>query len=152
MSIVVKRNRNLFPEFFNNFFDTDVFELPSLVDFNGGLSSSLISKIPSANIAESNEDFKIEIAAPGFEKKDFKVHVDNNVLTISSEKEEETKEEEENYRRREFSYSSFERSFQLPENSIPDKIEAKYENGILQLTLPKKEVVVSKPKKEIKVA
>ena len=99
-----------------------------------------------------NKNFKIELAAPGFDKKDFKVETDNGMLTISSEKEKEEKEDTENYRRREFSFSSFRRSFQLPENSIQDKIEAKYENGVLKLTLPKKEISISKPKKEIKIA
>ena len=85
------------------------------------------------------------------EKKDFKVEVINNILTVSSEQEEEKKEENKNYTRREFFYNSFSRSFSLPDNSLPDKIDAKYDNGILTLTLPKKEVTTPKPVKEIKV-
>lgn len=147
MSLLVKRNGNLFPSLVSDFFDTDLLS-PELFNFEG----SMVSKLPSVNITEGDKNFKIELAAPGFEKKDFKIEADNGLLTISSEKEKEDKEETDNYRRREFSYSSFRRSFQLPENSIQDKIEAKYENGVLKLTLPKKEISISKPKKEIKIA
>jgi HSP20 family protein len=147
MSLLVKRSGNLFPSFVSDFFDTDLLS-PELFNFEG----SMVSNLPSVNITEGDKNFKIELAAPGFEKKDFKVETDNGMLTISSEKEKEDKEETDNYRRREFSYSSFRRSFQLPENSIQDKIEAKYENGVLKLTLPKKEISISKPKKEIKIA
>jgi HSP20 family protein len=147
MSLLVKRNGNFFPSVINDLFDTDLLS-PELFNFEG----SLPSRIPSVNITEGDKNFKIELAAPGFDKKDFKVETDNGMLTISSEKEKEEKEDTENYRRREFSYSSFRRSFQLPENSIQDKIEAKYENGVLKLTLPKKEISISKPKKEIKIA
>ena len=114
--------------------------------------SGLNANLPSANISEDEKAFKIELAAPGLEKKDFKVETDNGTLTISSEKQKEEKEERENYRRREFTFSSFSRSFQLPNNSVPEKIEAKYEGGILKLTLPKKEITPTKQKKEIKVA
>jgi HSP20 family protein len=154
MSLLLrKRNGSLFPSLLNDLTDTGrifspgIFDLGTdLLDVDGSLS------LPDVNIIENGKDFKIELAAPGLERKDFKVEVDNGVLTISAEKKEEKKEENENYKRREFSYNSFSRSFTLPENSLTDKIDAKYENGILRLTLPKKEVVVSKPKKEIKVA
>jgi len=150
---LVKRNGSLFPSLIDDFFRTDLLARPSLFDFDGDLGDlSLSTAVPSVNISESNKDYHFEVAAPGLEKKDFKIEVDNNTLTISSEKKEEKNEEKENYRRREFSYRSFSRSFQLPENSNPDKIDAKYDNGILKLSLPKKEVTISKPKKEIKVA
>ena len=116
-------------------------------DFN---EKSLL--VPDANIIENEKDYKIDLAAPGLEKKDFKVEILDGVLSISAEKEEEKKEEGKNFRRREFSYNSFKRSFTLPDNLLNDKIDAKYENGILHLTLPKKEVTVSKPAKQIKVA
>lgn len=148
----VKSNGNLFPRLATDFFDTDVFEMPSILDFDGGSTNFRLKKVPSVNITENTKDFKIEMAAPGLEKKDFKIETDNGMLTISSEKQEEKKEEKENYTRREFSYQGFSRSFQLPENSLPEKIEAKYENGILKLTLPKKEVITAKTKKEIKVS
>lgn len=153
MSQLVKRNRALLPSIVSNFFDTgrsfpSIFDLDTdLFDFNGGSLS-----IPNANIVENGKDYKIEIAAPGLEKKDFKVELDNGILTVSAEKEEEEKKESKNYRRREFSYRSFTRSFALPENSLQDKIDAKYENGVLTVSLPKKEITVSKPVKEIKVS
>ena len=149
---LVKRNGTLFPRLISNFFDTDLALRPDLFNFSGGLLGGLSASVPSVNIIEDEKSFKIELAAPGLEKKDFKVETDNGVLTISSEKEKESKEENENYFRREFSYSSFSRSFQLPENSLPEKIEAKYENGILQLMLPKREASLSKAKTEIKVS
>ena len=151
MSLIV-RNRAKLPSLASDFFNTGylpgVFDLDTdLFDMNAGAMV-----VPNANIVENEKDFKIELAAPGLEKKDFKVEVDNGVLTISSEKEEETKEDGKNYRRREFSYNSFSRSFTLPDNSSPDKIDAKYDNGVLHVTLPKKEVTISKPAKQIKVA
>ena len=151
--LVVKRNGTKLPTLVDDFFNTRSF-LPNVFDFdsdffdmNGG---SLM--VPDANIIENQKDYKIDLAAPGLEKKDFKVEIVDGVLNISAEKEEEKKEEGKNFRRREFSYNSFKRSFTLPDNLMNDKIDAKYENGILHLTLPKKEVTVSKPAKQIKVA
>ncbi|TAL57153.1 MAG: Hsp20/alpha crystallin family protein [Bacteroidetes bacterium] len=139
MSLVVskKRNGSLFPSLASNFFNTDRFFGPSIIDFDGGLldpNDSLV--VPEANIIENGKDFKIELAAPGLERKDFKVEVQDGVLCISAEKEEEKKEDRENFRRREFSYNSFCRSFTLPDNLVTDKIDAKYENGVLRLSLP----------------
>ena len=151
--LVVKRNGTKFPTLVDDFFNTRSF-LPNVFDFdsdffdmNGG---SLL--VPDANIIENEKDYKIDLAAPGLEKKDFKVEILDGVLNISAEKEEEKKEEGKNFRRREFSYNSFKRAFTLPDNLMNDKIDAKYENGILHLTLPKKEVTISKPAKQIKVA
>ncbi len=153
MSLVVKRNRTALPSLVSDFFNTGRL-LPSVFDFDADLfdGDGKSMMVPDANIVENEKDFRIELAAPGLERKDFKVEVDNNILSISAEKEEERKEEDSNYRRREFSYSSFSRSFTLPENSMPEKIDAKYENGILRLTLPKKDVSISKPMKQIKVS
>ncbi len=151
--LVVKRNGTKLPTLVDDFFNTRSF-LPNVFDFdsdffdmNGG---SLL--VPDANIIENEKDYKIDLAAPGLEKKDFKVEILDGVLNISAEKEEEKKEEGKNFRRREFSYNSFKRAFTLPDNLMNDKIDAKYENGILHLTLPKKEVTISKPAKQIKVA
>lgn len=152
MTQLVKRNKATTPSILSDFF-TDRLFTPSILDFEGGLldrSNALL--IPDANITENDKNFSIELAAPGLEKKDFKVEVQDGVLSISAEKKEEKSEEDKNYRRREFSYNSFSRSFTLPENSMSDKIDAKYENGVLRLTLPKKEVTISKPAKQIKVA
>ena len=153
MTLTLTKKGSLLPSVVTDFFDEDFVTLPNLLNWDGGLLSSRLGRgIPSVNIVENSKDFKIELAAPGMEKKDFKVEVDNGVLTVSSEKEKEEKEEGKNYTRKEFSYNAFSRSFNLPENSIPDKITAGYENGILTLTLPKKEATMSKPKKEIKVS
>ncbi|MFC2187450.1 Hsp20/alpha crystallin family protein [Fulvivirgaceae bacterium LMO-SS25] len=155
MSLVLtkKGNGRAFPSLVNEFFNTDRFFGPSMLDFDGNLldfDSSLV--IPEANIIENGKDYKIELAVPGLNRDDLKVEVHDGILSVSAEKEEEKKEEKENYRRREFSYNSFSRSFSLPDNLLTDKIDAKYENGILRLTLPKKEVAVSKPVKKIKVS
>lgn len=152
MSLVVKKRATL-PSLVSDLFETgryfpSVFDIDSsLFDFDRG---SMI--VPDANIEENEKDYRIDIAAPGLERKDFKVEVDNGVLIVSAEKEEEKKEKRKNYRRREFSYSSFSRSFILPDNSLADKIDAKYENGILHIMLPKKEMTISKPAKQIKIA
>ena len=152
MSLLVKRNASTLPDLVSNFFDTDVLLAPNLINLNRGFLGNLDANIPSVNITEDEKNYKFDLAAPGLEKKDFKVETDHQTLTISSEKENEHKEENENYRRREFSYSSFRRSFDLPENSNPEKIDATYENGILKLKLPKKEITIMNPKKEIKIS
>ncbi|WP_439585640.1 Hsp20/alpha crystallin family protein [Dyadobacter bucti] len=151
---LVKRNGSLFPKLLlNDFFDNNTLDIPAMFDFDGNFSRfGLSAKIPSVNITENNENYSIQLAAPGLEKKDFKIEVENDMLTISSQKEQQTDEEKDNYRRREFSYQSFSRSFQLPENSQTDKIEAQYQDGILKLTLPKKEITLPAPKKEIAIA
>ena len=148
MTLVVKRNGNMFPRIMNDIFETSPFFGTDVLDANMDFSV----QAPSVNIIENNKEFKVELAAPGLSKKDFKIEIENRVLSISSEIEEEREEEDENYKRREFSYNSFSRSFQLPEDVLADKIDAKYEGGILKLNIPKKEVTVSKPKKEIKVS
>ncbi len=95
--------------------------------------------IPAVNIKEENDKFILEMAAPGMSKDAFKINLDNYQLTISSEQKKEKKEKEDNYTRREFVYSSFSRSFTLPKTIDVEKIKADYKNGILLLTLPKKE-------------
>lgn len=143
-------NTLLFPRLVHDFFDNAFFN-NSLIDFDNGIFRTQ-PLLPSVNITENHKNFTIEMAAPGLEKKDFKIEVDNGQLTVSAEKKNEEKEEKENYRRREFSYQSFSRSFGLPDNSVPEKIDAHYQDGILKLTLPKKEATTATPKKEIKVA
>lgn len=151
---IALRTKSMLPsmmtDFFENdrLFDSDVFNLEK----NLLRLWDIDSRIPSANIIENTKDYKVELAAPGLEKKDFKIEVDNKTLTISAEKKEEKKEEHESYKRREFAYNAFSRTFTLPENVLADKIDAKYENGVLLLSIPKKEVTVAKPKKEIKVS
>ena len=96
---------------------------------------------PPANIIERNDLYQIELAAPGMEKADFNVKLDGKILTISTEKKEETKPENEKMIRKEFSYRSFKRSFTLDEKIDAANITARYENGILKLDLPKKEEI-----------
>jgi HSP20 family protein len=109
--------------------------------------------IPAVNVKEDNDKFQIEVAAPGMNKDDFKLKVENNVLTICSERKEEKEEKAENYSRREFSYQSFQRSFTLQEGHIQsEKIAAKYNDGILTVELPKREEVKPQPPKEIKIS
>ncbi|MBN1599423.1 MAG: Hsp20/alpha crystallin family protein [Bacteroidales bacterium] len=107
-------------------------------------------KTPAVNVEETDKEYRIELAAPGLDKEDFKVSVNDGVLTISSEKNSENKEDNENYIRREFGYSSFCRSFTLPDKVNADKINAKHKNGILSVSVPKTEPKVF-PVKEIKV-
>lgn len=153
MSALTLKRKSLLPTITSNFFDGGSLLGPKFFDLDSDLLDfEIASRIPSVNIKENTIDFKIEMAAPGLEKKDFKINIENDMLNISSEKEEEKKEEEENYTRREYSYNSFSRSFRLPENCLPDKIDAKYDNGILRISIPKKEVAVTKVPKEIKVS
>ncbi len=99
-----------------------------------------IGQAPAVNIKETEKDYEIIMAAPGLEKKDFEIDVNGTMITISAEQEEEKKEEkDDSYTRKEYSYSSFSRSFTLPENIDPSKIDATYVHGELKLTLPKKE-------------
>ncbi len=152
MTLLTQKKRNSLPSMISDFFNSERFPGPSLIDFNRSFGEDLSSfLLPDANIAEEEKAFRIELAAPGLERKDFKVNLEGDTLTISCEKEEEKKEERKNYMRREFSYNAFNRSFILPENTLPEKIEAKYENGILNIVIPKKEITISKAAKEIKV-
>ena len=105
----------------------------------------------SVNVTEDAKEFKIELAAPGLQRKDFKVEIEDGLLTIRTEKKEEKNEEGKNWIRKEFSYNQITRSFQMPENILADKIDAKYENGILKIVLPKREVEITNPIKEIEV-
>ena len=105
-------------------------------------SNQLINRtltVPAVNILESKDDFKLSFAIPGMKKDDFHIDMDGNMLTISCEKEESKNEKEDKYTRKEYNYSSFTRSFSLPEEVSKDKIQAHYEEGVLSLVLPKKE-------------
>ena len=97
------------------------------------------SFVPSANVSEEADKFNLELSAPGFEKENFKIVLNKGVLTVSGEHESEKDTPEKNYSRKEYAYGSFQRSFTLPEEVNEDKIDAKYENGILKVVLPKKE-------------
>ncbi len=103
------------------------------------LSDRFTSRVPAVNVAETEGAFQIELAAPGLQKEDFKINVDQNTLTISAEKKEESANENKTYSKREYAYHSFTRSFTLPDSVDYNKIEASYEAGILSLEIGKKE-------------
>jgi HSP20 family protein len=107
--------------------------------------------MPAANITENEMSFQIELAVPGMTKQDFKINLENNVLTVSSEKESEKSEEAKSYSRKEFTFGSFTRSFTLPKIVETEQIKASYENGILKMELPKK-AETAKLSKEISIA
>ncbi len=106
--------------------------------------------VPAVNVKESKDAFKLDVAAPGFKKEDFKLEVKNGYLTISGESKEEKEDKDETFTRREYSYNSFSRSFSLPENVNGEDVEAKYSDGVLKVTLPKKKSD-EKPVKQIAV-
>lgn len=107
--------------------------------------------MPAVNVAETKDDYNLSLAAPGLKKDDFKIDMDGSLLTISAEKEEEKEEKEKNYSRREYNYSSFKRTFTIPEDVNVDKIDATYTDGVLKVLLPKKEEAKSHALKTIAV-
>ena len=118
--------------------------------FDGGVWGRT-HKVPAVNITEQEGEYIVSLAAPGLKKDDFKIDVDGNMLTISSEKEENKEEKDKKFTRREYSYSSFSRCFTLPEEINQAKIEAKYEDGVLKISLPRKEGVNKPAAKQIVV-
>jgi HSP20 family protein len=99
----------------------------------------LVTRVPAANISESADHFHVELAAPGLKKEDFKLNLERNVLSIAVEQRKEDKQEERNYAKREYSYSSFVRSFTLPESADENGIQATYNDGVLAINIPKRE-------------
>ncbi|MAB48142.1 MULTISPECIES: Hsp20/alpha crystallin family protein [Winogradskyella] len=149
MSLIKFNNRQrLFPSWTNeglknflssdDFFNNDFFEEDSLM--------------PAMNVKEHDDDFEIEFAAPGFNKKDFEVTIDDNILNVCGEKKHEAEEKEEDFTRKEFSYNSFKRSMTLPKSVNTDQeVKATYKNGILKLNLLKKEEAKAKQPKKVEV-
>lgn len=144
--VPIKKNVSL-PNIFDDFFNDGFLDIPPFFAF----ANQKGAFIPNVNVIENKDNFEIELAAPGLQNEDFNAEVKNGVLTISAEKEEEIKEEDKNFRKREFSYSSFSRSFVLPDNVAADKIDGHYKNGILKLSLPKKNSSPETPVKQIKI-
>lgn len=134
---LVRNHRHLADAAFNNFFNR------SIGDFIG---SDVVNSYPAVNIHETNENYLIELAAPGLSKEDFQIQLEKNQLSVSAKKEATQIEEGTNYTRREFSYANFKRSFTLPETVDSDNINAIYENGVLSLAIPKKAEVKIVPK------
>lgn len=148
---LMKRNGNIFdsmPSLFDDFFTRDLF------DWRSSNFSNTNTTLPAVNVKETADAFEVEMAAPGMQKDDFKVELNNNVLTISSEQKQEHEEKEgEKYTRKEFSYQSFQRSFTLSKDAVDaDNIEAKYDNGVLRLHIPKREEVKQKPARLISIS
>ena len=124
----LKNNAN---PFFNDVFD-------SILN-DRFISDKLTNRTPAVNIAETENDFQIELATPGLKKEDFKINLDKNVLTVSAEKKAEENTESKKFSKREYSYNSFTRSFTLPDSADHTKIEADYTDGVLKLTVAKRE-------------
>ena len=115
-------------------------------NFNTGIT------LPAVNVLDNDEEYIVEMAVPGLKKSDFDINLDNQMLTISAELDETRERVSENYTRREFGYSSFKRTFSLPETVEIDKIEAKYNEGLLKVVLPKRDEAKKKPLRQIKVS
>ncbi|MGV3530336.1 MAG: Hsp20/alpha crystallin family protein [Flavisolibacter sp.] len=130
----------VFEDFFKPFND--------FIDMPGTSLWNRVSQLPHVNIVDTKEGYEIQMAAPGFKKEDFNIDVKGNFLTISLEKKEEEETEKKTFTRREFNYYSFTRSFTLPEDVKMDAINARYEDGILKMMLPKKEEAVTKDTKK----
>ncbi len=131
--------------FFDDFMTKEAPNFPASYTKNWG-------NIPSVNIKENEKEFTIELAAPGLKKEDFKINLNENILSISSQKEVKSEEVKDSYVRKEFNYTAFSRSFKLPENKIEnDNIEAKYTDGILTVVVPKLAQSITKRAKEIAV-
>lgn len=144
MTLAKTNNDYWFPSVIDEFLKPDF--------FGGKLSMGL--EIPAVNIKETERNFELELAAPGKKKEDFIIEVDDHVLSISSEEKTERVEEnkEERYTRKEFGYSSFKRSFTLPDSVDESHIKATYKEGVLTLTMPKRKEALPKPKKMIEIS
>lgn len=147
---LVKGNLPVFPAFprlFDDFFTRDLF------DWGPRSFSNTQTTIPAVNIIENYDSFHVEMAAPGMDKADFLIELDNEYLTISSKKEVRNElRENEQYTRREFSYQSFQRTFHLPKTVVDEsKIKAEYKNGLLRIMIPKKEEAKALPPRTIAI-
>jgi HSP20 family protein len=141
---------------FGSLMSQDFFDMDDFFDNRGWVRDMLPDRFwngkrmePALNIKETDDHFEIELAAPGFQKKDFEVTIDDGCLNIAAEKSESKEDKEDNYTRREFSYNSFERSLQLPDTVKQEAIKAAYKDGILSFNLSKKEEAKKMPPKKI---
>jgi len=139
----LRKHSNL-PSFVDEFFGKDF--------ISNFFENQSVYTMPAVNIVESKDSFRIDVAAPGLNKEDFVIDLQNNILTISSEKQENREEKNEKIMRREFSYCSFKRSFSLPEMVDYDKISASHNNGILSIEIPKREEAKEKPARQISIS
>ncbi|WP_126246628.1 Hsp20/alpha crystallin family protein [Chitinophaga rhizosphaerae] len=127
----------MFPALWDDFFS-------GWLDMNGKKNKPFLT-VPAVNISEEKNAFKIAMAVPGMKKEDFRIDVSEGLLTVSSQQESKQEEEKDNYWKQEYNYSSFTRSFEIPDSVIASKIEAKYTDGVLEIALPKKEETKSSP-------
>ncbi|MFZ9718559.1 MAG: Hsp20/alpha crystallin family protein [Chitinophagaceae bacterium] len=137
-----EKRMSMFDDFFspwNEWFEAD----------NGFFGRTL--SVPAVNVEENKDHYMVSIAAPGLKKQDFKIDIEGNMLSISCEKEEKREEKEAKYSRKEYNYSSFCRSFTIPDEVRKEKIEAKYEDGILKLTMPRMHAVKPEAVQQIEV-
>ncbi|WP_339628585.1 Hsp20/alpha crystallin family protein [uncultured Maribacter sp.] len=144
---------------FGNLITQDFFDMDDFFENRGWIRNMVPENFwngkrsePALNIKETDDNFEIELAAPGFGKKDFEVTIDNGCLNIKAEKSSSEEETDDNYTRREFSYNAFERSLQLPESVKQEAIKAKYNDGILSFNLAKKEEAKKLPPKKVQIA
>jgi len=141
--MLARFNRNYVPAYWDDFFN-DRF-------YKNIHTSSYQNQTPAVNVLEEDKAYKIEMAVPGLSRKDFHIEVEDDVLTISTEKKESKTDQQDNYLRKEFNYQSFKRSFQLPETVDQNNIKASHDSGVLTLHLSKKEEVLQKAPKQIEV-
>ena len=146
---IVRTNQGSYPSFsslIDDFFNTE------LGDWKRNNYSSSNTTLPKVNIMEDNDNYMVEMAAPGMSKSDFIIQIDNGALSISSEKSNSGRSSDLKYTKREFAYQAFARTFNLPDTANSEKISASYKNGILLISIPKKEESKPKPARTISVS
>lgn len=150
MTLVKFRNGNSFDSLFPNGSRMD---FPTFFNdvFDRFLTDEKVTWMPSVNITERENEFKIDLAVPGLDKKDFNIEIENNMLVVSGERKEEKVEEKDKVTKREFHYGSFKRSFTLPEIADAEKVNANYNNGVLTINIAKKEEAKQNAKRQISV-
>jgi len=141
--MLARINRSYVPAYWDDFFNDKFFNQLKSTESNGNR--------PAVNVSEDEKGYTIEVAVPGIAKDDFNLEIENDVLTISTEQKENKEEQKQNFLRREFSYQSFKRSFQLPETIDQEQIKASCDAGILTLSLPKMEEEIQKAPRQIEV-
>jgi HSP20 family protein len=142
--MLARFNRRYVPAYWDDFFNDTFHNNFNHVAFKGSS--------PAVNVIEDDKEYRIDVAVPGLNKKDFRIDLENEILTISSDNKENKEEKKHNYMRREFLYNGFKRSFQLPETIDQENIKAHHEAGILTISLPKKDEVVQNVAKQIKIS
>jgi HSP20 family protein len=139
--MLARINSRYIPAYWDDFFNDRVFS-----------GMSRFNRTPSVNIVEDEKEFRIEMAVPGMTRDSFKIDLENDILTISSEKREEKEEKDHRYMRREFGFGTFNRSFRVPETIDQDRIGARHHEGILVISLPKQEEVIQKAARQIEIS